>query len=1058
MLLSRFRRLFLLSVAAFVFLVVVIAGRNSRYTFPSTPDILKQAKQRGSTRKWGGLENTQEVVANEGEKWKPDDMEAPSLSDEEAAKLMFPGMESPDKFSPGLQSPHVPSQGETTPGIASPAEESAAGASSAEASSYVPPSILLSQAAETPPTPAPTAAQQADPWIESYQSAISDNTMDEGLKKALEDWKKMYDQNFGQNAPHNLDHVEDLKAIHYTPVPKTGTNSAQAAAETSGGSSDSSGKQANAVDEIMDLLQRYPEHEKSLKNILQQLLLPSKTVEPATTSASTAFSVEATPTDMNEYMKDLLTWYRPADSNGHDPPYDDFVGREYDPNRWESFDNIDGYYSSNGIKLFVQRDPKPFGAYLPYPDYNGPKWKQQWKGEYVSCTGPSGRPLNQSWEDVVFAYQGIPQDWPEPFMGSYEAIGLDKNICIDRAARYSNFGLDQQEWQIAKWAKPVGIRDWKKVNWGELQEECLSKNQERYAYHARKTGPLDAGSSIPPESEWDVIMQNKGLDGNRGLRTRDHSSPVFAQRTAVLIRTWEGYEYTENDIHTIRAMISELSLRTGGEYQVFLFVNVKDRSKNIHGNKEEYQAMLRKAVPKELRSIAILWNEDLLAAWYPEVGDWQVYWNQFMPLQWFSLTHPEFDFVWNWEMDARYTSNHYHFLSKIADFALQQPRKYQWERISRYYIPSAPGHGGLDYSEFVRNTHSLIAQGVSDGKIPTPIWGPAPYSPTQIPLGPEPPHPQESDNFEWGVGEEADLITLLPVWDPRDTQWDYRKKIWNFIPGVKPKFTSKQPTDRGFDHPEFPNIDRRVIINTMVRFSRDLLRAMHEENRVGRTMQAEMWPATVALHHGFKIVYAPHPIFSSKRWPGTYADAVFNAASPVKPKESPIHPVDKERARIEKERERKKKEKEEEERKKAERERQKEVSYDEESSSSSSSSATPTPTPTEDPFANPRLYDQIPGRWGQGADSIYNPDREHNFHSVSWYYYGRFGRVLWRRWMGWQTDSGDGMMADGYNAVGTKEWEDWNFMPRGRMCLPGVLVHPIKRKDHADGDGGEKKD
>ena len=52
---------------------------------------------------------------------------------------------------------------------------------------------------------------------------------------------------------------------------------------------------------------------------------------------------------------------------------------------------------------------------------------------------------------------------------------------------------------------------------------------------------------------------------------------------------------------------------------------------------------------------------------------------------------------------------------------------------------------------------------------------------------------------------------------------------------------------------------------------------MHIENRAGRTMQTEMWPATVALHHGLKAVYVPHPIWTDRKWSGWYMDAVFNA-------------------------------------------------------------------------------------------------------------------------------------------------------------------------------------
>lgn len=44
--------------------------------------------------------------------------------------------------------------------------------------------------------------------------------------------------------------------------------------------------------------------------------------------------------DVDEYMKDLLIWQRPENKDGHWPPYRDFIGRDYDPNRWEAFDEF----------------------------------------------------------------------------------------------------------------------------------------------------------------------------------------------------------------------------------------------------------------------------------------------------------------------------------------------------------------------------------------------------------------------------------------------------------------------------------------------------------------------------------------------------------------------------------------------------------------------------------------------------------------------------------------------------------------------------------------------
>lgn len=54
---------------------------------------------------------------------------------------------------------------------------------------------------------------------------------------------------------------------------------------------------------------------------------------------------------------------------------------------------------------------------------------------------------------------------------------------------------------------------------------------------------------------------------------------------------------------------------------------------------------------------------------------------------------------------------------------------------------------------------------------------------------------------------------------------------------------------------------------------------MHLENThdLGRHhMTSEVWPQSVALHHGFKAVYAPHSIYMDRKWPAVALDFIFN--------------------------------------------------------------------------------------------------------------------------------------------------------------------------------------
>ncbi|KAF2402956.1 hypothetical protein EJ06DRAFT_541772 [Trichodelitschia bisporula] len=683
----------------------------------------------------------------------------------------------------------------------------------------------------------------------------------------------------------------------------------------------------------------------------------TKTVEQAaqeSTSAAASTTSTATESDapqqtgvqLDEYLKDLLNWQRPLASDGHWPRYEDYADRDYDPNRWEAFKLEDGYYKS-GTKRLPSDEADALKIDSPYPDYRSEQWKRRWKGDFVPCEGPRGIELTDSIEDSVRVYPGVPPNFPKPLVGSSAAIGLADNICVDRLQRYGPYGYNP----LLRF--PISIVDWDNVDWGELQNKCLGRNKERFAPHARVRPAMK-----PDFANQDPVDETLHEEIRREEPDPPEGEPQYEPRTAVLIRTWEGYDYSQNDVLAIRAMVSELALRTGGTYQVFLFVNIKDRGMPIHTSPAAYDHMLAKTVPRELRSIAVLWNEDMVQRMYPLVGDWQVYWHQYMPVQWFAETHPQFDYVWNWEVDVRSIGNHFHLLDRLGDFAAKQPRKYLWERNARFFIPS---HHGDDFSAFAKASNAIIAESAAAGNI-TPVWGPQPFSPLTTPLGPTPPTAESADDFTWGVGEEADFITLLPMWDPIHTFWTMKNKVWNFSPGIAPSFTAEHPTDDGFYHPYLDTMPRRGFINTVTRLSRRLLRAMHAENRAGRTTQAEMWPSTAALHHGLKAVYAPHPVYSGHTWPGRYADLVFNADG------------------------------------------------------------------------------GIGGRWGQERDSIYNQDREVNFRDWSWYYHAGFPRVLYRRWMGWRA-------RDAAGEFGGTEWEEGERGPGGRMCLPPMLLHPVKRGD-----------
>jgi hypothetical protein len=138
---------------------------------------------------------------------------------------------------------------------------------------------------------------------------------------------------------------------------------------------------------------------------------------------------------------------------------------------------------------------------------------------------------------------------------------------------------------------------------------------------------------------------------------------------------------------SMRAMMRELALDTGGRFQVFLLVNVKDNDLNLF-NEKIYSKTIEGSVPQWLRDMAFLWNESTPHEWFPEVKEHGAQDQMYQALRVSSQTFPQFDYVWQLEMDARSTGNVADMLTHAASWAKKQPRKNVWERNGRWYLPN----------------------------------------------------------------------------------------------------------------------------------------------------------------------------------------------------------------------------------------------------------------------------------------------------------------------------------------------------------------------------------
>ena len=60
----------------------------------------------------------------------------------------------------------------------------------------------------------------------------------------------------------------------------------------------------------------------------------------------------------------------------------------------------------------------------------------------------------------------------------------------------------------------------------------------------------------------------------------------YQPRSALLIRAWHGLNWKPHHSEYLRALIMELSLHSGGEYQIYLLCHVKDSEMPIFSDQD----------------------------------------------------------------------------------------------------------------------------------------------------------------------------------------------------------------------------------------------------------------------------------------------------------------------------------------------------------------------------------------------------------------------------------------------------------------------------------------
>lgn len=516
-----------------------------------------------------------------------------------------------------------------------------------------------------------------------------------------------------------------------------------------------------------------------------------------------------------QYTSPLIGWLgtSPDDSDLHIP-----MGKSVDRGGrevfwWEQFPHLFGYYRGRSEVV-------PPSAYVP---------EQQQSGGYPFTPQPSEpatlKPAYSTRQDGVIpcsvippaisAYNGLPQGMPSALLGSMEEMGIDDKICYDRIGRYGQYGLTTSQEQGGldiEMRGDVGTTElfdtqrFRNVSWNQVQSECVQKNR--------------------------AILSRR-------------------PRTAFVLRTWHTFEYKPHHILMLRAMMNELSLRSGGQIYLHFLIHVQDDSLPIHDSKKVYDRVLQASLPEEFAGMGTLWSVPQMKSVYPPPfpesmadfsgGDvYEAYRSLHFPLQYFASQHPEFDYFWQWEIDIRVTGHYGELFEKIAEWADKQDRDHLWERSSKFFIPS------LHNNSFPSFAKTIVEEIHND-----PISGPLFPLDRLLPI-PDQPDATKNEDI-------TDLITLSPLFNPEFTLCGFRDDITGY--------------------PDWERPPTRAALVAATRMSRRLLLLMHEETSTHKhTMSPEMYPASIALHYGLKAVYAPITMYFDRTWPAKHAGEIFNNA------------------------------------------------------------------------------------------------------------------------------------------------------------------------------------
>lgn len=190
-------------------------------------------------------------------------------------------------------------------------------------------------------------------------------------------------------------------------------------------------------------------------------------------------------------------------------------------------------------------------------------------------------------------------------IGSSKEVGFDDNVCFERHGRFGGYGSSVHGKRPGKApASPTEV-NWDDVDWATLQSQCAKENSDRF-----EMGPRPQ----PGDSRYQEVAHDS-------FRFGDREDGAAVPRQAVIFRSYDGMKYTSDMLRTMRSVITELALGSGGEYEAFLLVQIKDETSRIFEDPALYDETIRKSVPKEFWKLTVLWHTGLWGKQYPKLPE-----------------------------------------------------------------------------------------------------------------------------------------------------------------------------------------------------------------------------------------------------------------------------------------------------------------------------------------------------------------------------------------------------------------------------------------------------